>query len=48
MKNQVLKIGTVDQLIIDNAIMDKVRNQQRNLAVAFYDYQSVYGMVRHN
>ena len=47
MKNQVLKIGTVDQLIIDNAIMEKVRNQQRNLAVAFYDYQKVYGMVRH-
>ena len=30
-------LGTVDQLIIDNAIMDEVRGQQRNLAVAFYD-----------
>ena len=40
--------GTVDQLIIDNAIMDEVRDQQRNLAVAFYDYQKAYDMVRHN
>ena len=32
-------LGTVDQLLIDAAIMDEVKNQQRNLAVAFYDYQ---------
>ena len=32
-------LGTADQLLIDAAIMDEVRNQQRNLAVAFYDYQ---------
>ena len=41
-------LGTVDQLIIDNAIMDEVRNKQRNLAVAFYDYQKAYDMVRHD
>ena len=41
-------LETVDQLIIDNAIMDEVRNQQRNLAVAFYDYQKAYDMVRHD
>ena len=41
-------LGTVDQLIIDNAIMDEVRDQQRNLAVAFYDYQNAYDMVRHD
>ena len=41
-------LGTVDQLIIDNAIMGEVRNQQRNLAVAFYDYQKAYDMVRHD
>ena len=41
-------LGTVDQLIIDNAIMDEVRNQQRNLVVAFYDCQNAYGMVRHD
>ena len=31
-------LGTVDQLVIDNAIMDEVREKQRNLSVAFYDY----------
>ena len=41
-------MGTVDQLLIDAAIMDEVRNQQRNLAVAFYDYQKAYDMVRHD
>lgn len=41
-------LGTVDQLIIDNAIIDKVRNQQINLAVAFYNYQKAYNMVQHN
>ena len=40
-------LGTVCQLIIDNIIMDEVRNQQRNLAVAFYNYQKAYGMVKH-
>ena len=29
-------LGTVDQLLVDNAIMDEVRNSKRNLAVAFY------------
>ena len=41
-------LGTVDPLIIDNGIMDEVRNQQRNLAVASYDYQKAYDMVRHD
>ena len=41
-------LGTVDQLIIDNAIMGEVRNQQRNLVVAFYDCQKAYDMVRHD
>ena len=41
-------LGTVDQLIIDNAIMDEVRDQERNLVVAFYDYQKAYDMVRHD
>ena len=39
-------LGTLDQLIIDNVIMEEVRNQQRNLAAAFYDYQKAYDMVR--
>ena len=28
--------------------MDKVRNQQRNLAVALYNYQKAYDMARHD
>ena len=28
--------------------MDEVRNQQRNLAVAFYDYQKAYDMVSYD
>ena len=40
--------GTVGQLVIDNAIMDEVREKQRNLVVAFYDYQKAYDMVRHD
>ena len=28
--------------------MDEVRNQQRNFAVASYDYQKAYDMIRHN
>ena len=28
--------------------MDEVRNQQRNFALAFYDYQKAYDMIRHN
>ena len=39
-------LGTLDQLTIDNVIMEEVRNQQRNLAAAFYDYQKAYDMVR--
>ena len=37
---------TVDQFIIDNAIMNELRNHQRNLAVVFYDYQKVCDTVR--
>ena len=41
-------LGTVDQLIVDNTIMDEVRGKRRNLAVAFYDYRKAYDMVRHD
>ena len=39
---------TVDQLIIDNAIMDELRNQKRNKTIAFYNYQNAYNMIRHD
>ena len=41
-------LGTVDQLLIDSAIMDEVWEKKRNLAVSFYDYQKAYGTVRHD
>ena len=41
-------LGTVDQLVIDNPIMDEVRKKQRNLVVAFYDYQKANDMVQHD
>ena len=41
-------LGTAHQLFIDNATVVEVRNKKRNLAVAFYDYQKVYDMVRHD
>ena len=34
-------------MIIINVIMDEETNQQRNLAVAFYDYEKAHDMVRH-
>ena len=33
---------------MDNTIKDEVREKRRNLAVAFYDYQKAYDMVRHD
>ena len=41
-------LGTIDQLLIDSAIMDEVRKKKRSLAVSFYVYQKAYDMVRHN
>ena len=41
-------LGTVDQLLIDSAIIDEVREKKRNLALLFYDYQKACNMVRHD
>ena len=41
-------LGTVDQLIIDSCIMEEVKTYNRNLAVAFYDYQKAYDKVHHD
>ena len=37
--NVIWSSGKRRRSIIVNGIIDEVRNQQRNLAVAFYDYQ---------
>ena len=41
-------LGTVDQLIIDRCIMEEVKTQHRNLAIAFYYYKTAYDKVHHN
>ena len=41
-------LGTVDQLTIDRCIMEEVKTQHRNLAVAFYDYRKASDKVHHD
>ena len=41
-------LGTVDQLLIDECIMEEVRSYHRNLAVAYYDYKKAYDKVHHD
>ena len=41
-------LGTVDQLITDRCIMEEVKSHHRNLAMAFYDYKTVYDKVHHD
>ena len=38
-------LGTVDQLIINRCIMGEVKQDHRNLAVAFYYYKNAYDKV---
>ena len=40
-------LGTVDQLLIDSTTMDEVQ-ENKKLAVLFYNYQKAYDMVRHD
>ena len=40
-------LGTIDQLLIDSATMDEVQ-ENKKLAVLFYNYQKAYDMVRHD
>ena len=37
-------MGAEDQLLVDNAIMDEMRNNKTHMAVAFYDCQKAYDM----
>ena len=41
-------LGTVDELLIDNCIVEEVRTHKRNLAVAYYDCPKAYDMVHHD
>ena len=41
-------LGTIDQLLIDQCIMEEVKTYGRNLAVAYYDYKKAYDFVQHD
>ena len=41
-------LGTVDALLVDQAIMEEVKEPRRNLTVAYYDYQKAYDHVHHD
>ena len=41
-------LGTVDQLLVDQTIMEEVKFKKRNLVVAYYDYQKAHDYVRHD
>ena len=38
----------MDQSLVDNSVMDKVRVDSRNLAITLYNYQKVYNMFRYD
>ena len=41
-------LGTTDQLLIDNCILEEVKEHRRNLAVSYYDYKKAYDRVYHD
>ena len=41
-------LSTIDQLIIDRCIMEEVKQNHRNLAIAFYDYKKAYDKAYHD
>ena len=41
-------LGTVDQKVIDQCIMEEVKQYHRNLAFRFYDYKKAYDKVHHD
>ena len=45
---RALEFWELYQLLIDKAIMEEMRDHQRNLAVSSYDYPKQYDMVRHD
>ena len=41
-------LGTVDQLLLDNCIMEEVEEHKRSLAVSYYDYKKAYEKMYHD
>ena len=41
-------LGTVDLLLMDQCIMEKVKSHCRDLSIAYYDYKKAYDFVHHD
>ena len=41
-------LGTTDQLLVDNCILEEVKEHRRNLVVSYYDYKKAYDRVYHD
>ena len=41
-------LGTTDQLLTDNCILEEVKEHRRNLAVSYYDYKKAYARAYHD
>ena len=41
-------LGTVDLLLVDQFIMEEVKNHCRDLSIAYYDYKKAYDFVHHD
>ena len=41
-------LGTTDQLLVDECIMQQVKDKHLNLCVAYNDYKTAYDRVRHD
>ena len=40
-------LGTVDNLIVDRAVLEECKQYERNLAVAYFDYEKAYDSIPH-
>jgi hypothetical protein len=41
-------LGTVDNLLVDRAVIEEAKEYERNLAVAYYDYEKAYDSTPHS
>ena len=41
-------LGTVEMLLVDQCIMEEVKNHHRDLSIAYYDYKKAYDFVHHD
>ena len=41
-------LGTVDLLLVDQCIMEEVKNYHRDLLIAYYNYKKAYDFEHHD